>query len=569
MGFVCAVGALILFLFVSNIDEFKKIVSNAGIQTASAVSADLSTASNFSVLAALSASSANNTTLSGSLGLSPGLETSRTGVWTVGGSESFGIGGPSETAQADALSAYNNLAGQTPDGVWGVNPSPLPGVWSTAVSATFAGPTLTLNGDYDDVWVFQIGTDFTFTGSVVMAGNAQSCNVFWQIGRDATIASGSNFKGTLIASRDITLVSGASVNGRIVSLNSSITTDNNTISGPTCEPAPTPEPSPEPEPSPSPEPEPAQVTSPSSNGGSSGRSGSRARIAGYTPIIGVNKVPNPKSITTGSGSVVYNYTVWNVGKQRALVEVTLVDDKCATVTLLSGDINSDNKLDINENWEYSCTATIATTTTNTATATGYSDDIYHISTVATAVATVVVDGSSLVSPSPQPTPSTKLPIWPNTGFPKEDRDLNSMRIIIPKIHVNSKVETVGLTDSGAIGSPVDPRNTAWFSKGPLPGKIGNAIISGHSGWKDSIPAVFDNLNQLNIGDEIFVVNEDGITTKFIIKKTRTYNENETIEDVVISNDRGAHLNLITCEGVWDSEQKSYSSRLVVFADKAI
>ena len=106
--------------------------------------------------------------------------------------------------------------------------SPVPGVWTAASDATFAG-TITLSGGYDDVWVFQVGRDMTFSGSVIMAGNAQSCNVFWQIGRDATIASGSTFVGTLIASRDITVVSGATVDGRIISLNSSLTTDGNTV----------------------------------------------------------------------------------------------------------------------------------------------------------------------------------------------------------------------------------------------------------------------------------------------------------------------------------------------------
>jgi len=33
-----------------------------------------------------------------------------------------------------------------------------------------------------------------------------------------------------------------------------------------------------------------------------------------------------------------------------------------------------------------------------------------------------------------------------------------------------------------------------------------------------------------------------------------------------SNDGKAHLNLITCAGVWDEVEKSHSSRLVVFAD---
>jgi len=193
----------------------------------------LGAADGFSALAALSADSANTTTLGGNLGLSPGVETSRTGPWIVGGSEYFGPLTLAGNAQTDALGAYNNLAGQGSDGVWSLVTNPLPGVWTTASSATFAG-TLTLNGGYDDVWVFQVGDSLTFTGSVVMSGEAQACHVFWQVGENTTIESGSSFIGTVISENDITLVSGANVSGRVISLVGALTTDNNTISMPPC-----------------------------------------------------------------------------------------------------------------------------------------------------------------------------------------------------------------------------------------------------------------------------------------------------------------------------------------------
>jgi len=88
------------------------------------------------------------------------------------------VGGPSETAQADALTAFNNLAGQPSDGIWSLNPAPVPGVWTAADSPSFSGPTLTLTGNANSVWVFQISTDFTFSGNVVLAGGAQACHVF-------------------------------------------------------------------------------------------------------------------------------------------------------------------------------------------------------------------------------------------------------------------------------------------------------------------------------------------------------------------------------------------------------
>jgi Ice-binding-like len=211
-----------------------------GASAAGGIAPPLGAAASFSVLAALSMSAAGaGTTVSGDLGLSTNTATSRTGPWTVGGTEYFGPLSLAKTAHDDALGAFNNLAGQSSNGTWSASPwSPPAGVWTVASDTTFLG-TITLSGGFNDVWVFQVGRDMTFTGSVIMTGNAQPCHVFWQIGRDATIALGSKLVGTLIASRDVTLVSGATVNGRIISLNSSLTTDGNNISGPTCAAAPT------------------------------------------------------------------------------------------------------------------------------------------------------------------------------------------------------------------------------------------------------------------------------------------------------------------------------------------
>ncbi len=214
----------------------------AGPATAYAAASlpELDTAASFSVLASPSMSAASTgTVVSRNLGLSVGLEASRTGTWVVGGTQHFGATSLANTARTDALNAFNDLAGQGTSGVWEGTPwSPAPGVWTVASDTTFTG-TITLDGGYDDVWVFQVGRDMIFSGSVIMAGTAQPCHVFWQIGRDATIASGSTFAGTLIAQRDITVVSNATVDGRILSLDGALTTDRNNISGPTCTAAPT------------------------------------------------------------------------------------------------------------------------------------------------------------------------------------------------------------------------------------------------------------------------------------------------------------------------------------------
>ena len=142
-----------------------------------------------------------------------------------------------------------------------------------------------------------------------------------------------------------------------------------------------------------------------------------------------------------------------------------------------------------------------------------------------------------------------------------------VRLIIPKINIDAAIEYVGLTPQGAMGVPEGPTSTAWFDLGPRPGEDGSAVIAGHEGWKEGIQAVFDNLYELQKGDKLYVKNEQGTTTAFIVRAVHTYGENEVVSDVFSSSDGKAHLNLITCEGIWNETTKSYSGRLVVFADK--
>ena len=148
----------------------------------------------------------------------------------------------------------------------------------------------------------------------------------------------------------------------------------------------------------------------------------------------------------------------------------------------------------------------------------------------------------------------------SAGLPK--------RLKIPKIKVNAVLEPVGLTSAGAVDVPKGPTNAAWFKLGPRPGETGSAVITGHYGvWRSGLPTVFNKLTKLKKGDKLSVIDEKGATTKFVVREVKNYGPKESAPEVFISNDGKAHLNLITCVGVWNKVTKSYPKRLVVFADK--
>jgi len=142
-----------------------------------------------------------------------------------------------------------------------------------------------------------------------------------------------------------------------------------------------------------------------------------------------------------------------------------------------------------------------------------------------------------------------------------------VRLKIPSINIDAPIEHMGLTSDGAMDVPKDPFNVAWFNLGPRPGEKGSAVIAGHYGWKNNTSAVFDNLYKLIVGDKIYIEDEKGVITTFVVHEIQTYDKDDATLDVFMSDDDKSHLNLITCTGVWNKAEKIYSKRLVVFTNK--
>lgn len=141
-----------------------------------------------------------------------------------------------------------------------------------------------------------------------------------------------------------------------------------------------------------------------------------------------------------------------------------------------------------------------------------------------------------------------------------------VRLMIPAISVDASIQQVGVTSKGEMGIPSNIADVGWFELGPRPGEKGSAVIAGHVDGENDEAGVFANLYKLKGGDKLYIKDDKGTVTPFIVRESRIYNPGYAEE--VFSLNNSAYLNLVTCDGTWDGAKKSYSKRLVVFSDIA-
>ena len=140
------------------------------------------------------------------------------------------------------------------------------------------------------------------------------------------------------------------------------------------------------------------------------------------------------------------------------------------------------------------------------------------------------------------------------------------KLTIEKIGVEASVESVGMNSKGEMDVPKNDFNVAWYNLGYKPGEQGSAVMAGHFDTRAGGPAVFYKLEQLQPGDEISVTYPNGQEYTFTVTQSSRYPFNDFPLQRVFNSKGQPTLNLITCDGVFDSSARNYSDRLVVYAE---
>ncbi|MEO8082791.1 MAG: class F sortase [Ardenticatenales bacterium] len=166
--------------------------------------------------------------------------------------------------------------------------------------------------------------------------------------------------------------------------------------------------------------------------------------------------------------------------------------------------------------------------------------------------------------TPPPTATATVPY--QTATPDQFQSAGEpVRLRIPAVGIDAVIERAGRDSEGKVDVPKISRNVAWFNESALPGQSGKtSVISGHLDDPYG-PAVFYKVRMLVPGDEVEVTYQNGKRFVFVVEAKERYAFDRAPVQKIFGATARRMLNLITCDGAWNSGQANYNQRLVVYS----
>ncbi|MFC7278828.1 class F sortase [Paractinoplanes rhizophilus] len=142
-----------------------------------------------------------------------------------------------------------------------------------------------------------------------------------------------------------------------------------------------------------------------------------------------------------------------------------------------------------------------------------------------------------------------------------------VRLRIPALDVDSKVQRLGLQRDGSIAVPARTDVAGWYENGPRPGQPGPAVILGHVDSHTG-PGIFIDLYRAKAGTTVRVDRADGSVATFKITRIARVPKVRFPTDLVYAPTLDPTLRLVTCGGSFDRARGSYRDNVIAFASPA-
>jgi len=153
---------------------------------------------------------------------------------------------------------------------------------------------------------------------------------------------------------------------------------------------------------------------------------------------------------------------------------------------------------------------------------------------------------------------------PTSEFVWKGQKNDPKKIVIPSVGIDDYIQNVGIDQNNEIAVPNNVFIAGWFVDSVRPGDKGLSIIDGHIDGRQQTGAVFKNLPEIAVNDELTIVFGDNTEVKFRVVQKQESSVEETPSALYSQNpDISSQLNLITCVGNFDSQARQYDKRLIV------
>ena len=147
-----------------------------------------------------------------------------------------------------------------------------------------------------------------------------------------------------------------------------------------------------------------------------------------------------------------------------------------------------------------------------------------------------------------------------------------LRLVIDRLGVDAPVGVYALDEDGVPEVPVADdagEVVAWYDFSSKPGAGSNAVFAAHVTWNRA-PAVFSDLDNLQAGDVVRLVSDDGTEYTYEVFANFDVDPYDTESLKVMAPTETDTVTLITCGGTWipdPSEQfgGDYTTRTIVQA----
>lgn len=161
---------------------------------------------------------------------------------------------------------------------------------------------------------------------------------------------------------------------------------------------------------------------------------------------------------------------------------------------------------------------------------------------------------------------------PQRATPEPPAVTVPLRLTIDRLGVDAPVDVYELDENGVPQVPVADdaaEVVAWYDFSSKPGAGSNAVFAGHITWNRA-PAVFYDLDDLQAGDVVRLVSDDGREYAYEVFANFAVDPYDTESLKVMAPTETDTVTLITCGGTWvpdPSEQfgGDYTTRTIVQA----